>query len=244
MKFAYGLVLFLIIWYFLALVINSSLILPTPLEVGRIFITLIFSKSIWNSIYYTLLKGFIALFFTLLLGFIFGFVMGICEKCFELLRPIFTISQSVPIISWLVLVIFIWGIGITGPIIITVLSLIPNVTFSVAHGVRNTDKKLLEMAQIYNVSKKKIIKDIYFGSVIPFLLSALEVVSGNLWKVIIVSEYLAGKEGIGVQISWARQYVNIPKVYALTIIAVILGISTERAIKFLTKKVILYDIKD
>ncbi|WP_372236606.1 ABC transporter permease [Thermosipho melanesiensis] len=164
--------------------------------------------------------------------------MGICKKCFELLRPTFTIIQSVPIISWLALVMFVWGIGLTGPIIISTLSLIPNVTFSVAQGVRNTDKKLLEMAKTYNVPKGKIIKDIYFGSIIPFLLSALEVISGNLWKVVIVSEYLAGKEGIGVQISWARQYVDTPKVYALTIIAVILGISTERLIKIITKRVI------
>ncbi|WP_257617327.1 ABC transporter permease [Thermosipho melanesiensis] len=196
------------------------------------------SKNTWESIYNTLIKGIFVLFFTLTLGSIFGFIMGICKKCFELLRPTFTIIQSVPIISWLALVMFVWGIGLTGPIIISTLSLIPNVTFSVAQGVRNTDKKLLEMAKTYNVPKGKIIKDIYFGSIIPFLLSALEVISGNLWKVVIVSEYLAGKEGIGVQISWARQYVDTPKVYALTIIAVILGISTERLIKIITKRVI------
>lgn len=236
MKFVYGLVLLILIWAIASALINSQLILPTPINVGRVFIEMIFTKNLWISLLSTIYKGLIALGLTIFLGFIFGFLMGIFDIAYELLRPAFTIFQSVPVVSWLVLVIFIWGIGFKGPIVITVLSLLPNTTFAIAQGVKNTDKKLLEMANIYNVPRMKIIKDIYFGSIIPFFLTALEVVSGNIWKVIIVSEYLSGNEGIGVQIAWARQYVNIPKVYALTIFAVIFGLVSERIVKFLIKR--------
>lgn len=236
MKFLYGLILFILIWWIFSIIINSQLILPTPISVGRVFIDLVQTKTLWSSLLSTVLKGIIALAFTIILGFFFGFLMGIFDVLYELFRPAFTIFQSVPVISWLVLVIFVWGIGFKGPIVITVLSLLPNTTFAIAQGVKNTDKKLIEMAYVYKVPKKRIVKDIYIGSVIPFLFTALEVISGNIWKVIIVSEYLAGNEGIGVQIAWARQYVNVPKVYALTIFAILLGISSERLIKFIIKR--------
>ncbi|SHH51147.1 ABC transporter permease [Thermosipho atlanticus] len=232
MRFFYGILIFIITWGVLSFLINSPFVLPTPIQVGKVFIEIIQTKILWTSLLSSIYKGIIALFLTIILGFIFGFFMGICDMCFELLRPIFAVFQTVPVISWLVLVIFLWGISSKGPIFITVLSLLPNTTFAVAYGVRNTDKSLLEMAKVFNVSKKKIIKNLYFGSVIPFILTAFEVVSGNLWKVIFVSEYLCGKDGIGVQIAWARQYVDVPKVYALTIFAVILGILSERLSKF------------
>ncbi|MBO8139578.1 MAG: ABC transporter permease [Thermosipho sp. (in: Bacteria)] len=235
MKFFYGILVFILIWWVLSFLINSLFILPSPYTVGKVFFEIIQTKTLWNALASSIYKGLIALILTLFLGFVIGFFMGICDVCFELLRPILTVFQSVPVISWLVLVIFLWGIGIKGPIAITVLSLLPNTTFAVAYGVKNTDKSLIEMAKVYNVSKKKIIKDLYLGSVVPFILTALEVVSGNLWKVIFVSEYLCGKNGIGVQIAWARQYVDIPKVYALTIFAVILGILSERLSKLFVK---------
>ncbi|MBO8160998.1 MAG: ABC transporter permease [Thermosipho sp. (in: Bacteria)] len=235
MKFLYGLLIFIVFWWGLSLLINSSFILPTPTQVGKVFFEIIQTEILWASLLSSIYKGIIALFLTIVLGFLFGFFMGICDVCFNLLRPIFTVFQSVPVISWLVLVIFLWGIGTKGPIAITVLSLLPNTTFAVAYGVKNTDKSLIEMAKVYKVSKKKIVKDLYLGSVVPFILTALEVVSGNLWKVIFVSEYLCGKSGIGVQIAWARQYVDIPKVYALTIFAILLGILSERISKMFVK---------
>ena len=54
-----------------------------------------------------------------------------------------------------------------------------------------------------------------------------------MWKVAIVAEYLAGNKGIGVELSWAKFYLNTPKVFAYTMLAVLAGLSLEKVFDFL-----------
>lgn len=186
----------------------------------------------------TVWKSLIVLLLVMVVGIPIGFLMGISGTVYDLFRPAITVIQAVPVISWLALVIFIWGIGWKGPIFIGFLSLLPISVFTTASGVRSTDGNLIEMAKVYNVPTLKVIKTIYLGSLVPFIFSTMEVLIGDVWKVIVVAEYLCGAGGIGVLISWAREYVNVPQIYALTIIAVALGIASERITKMAFRKIL------
>lgn len=167
-----------------------------------------------------------------------GFLMGINENVYQIFRPAVTVIQAVPVISWLALVIFMWGIGWKGPVVIGFLSLLPISIFTTAVGIRSTDRTLIEMAKVYRVPKAKILKTVYLGSLVPFIFSTIEVIIGDVWKVIVVAEYLCGSNGIGVLISWARQYVDVPRIYALTIITIALGITSERIVKIAFRKIL------
>ncbi|MEW6625010.1 MAG: ABC transporter permease subunit [Bacillota bacterium] len=160
-----------------------------------------------------------------------GLVLGLFNPLYEIFRPVILIVQAVPVISWLSLVIFAWGIGWKGPVFIAFVSLIPMALLTTVSGVRNLDKNLLEMARVYKIPKKKVLKDIYLGSLIPFIIAIVDVTLGQAWKVILVAEYLSGNTGLGVQILSARYEVNVAKVWALTLFAVVLGFMAERVIK-------------
>lgn len=146
-------------------------------------------------------------------------------------RPIIMVIQAVPVISWLSLVIFTWGISWEGPVFIAFLSLLPAAVLTTIAGVQNLDNKLLEVARIYRVPRRIVLREIYLGSLLPFIFAVVDVTLGQAWKVILVAEFLCGDQGLGVQISWARQIFDVPGVYAYTLLAVILGLITERLIK-------------
>jgi NitT/TauT family transport system permease protein len=146
------------------------------------------------------------------------------------------VIQTVPVISWLSLVIFMWGIGWKGPIFIAFLSILPTALLTTVSGVRNLDNNLLEMAAVYQVPKARIFKDIHMGSLLPFIAAILDVSIGLAWKVILVAEYLCGGDGLGEEILEARMNVDIPRIWALTLIAVIFGILAERLIKLMLKR--------
>jgi NitT/TauT family transport system permease protein len=147
------------------------------------------------------------------------------------------VIQSVPVISWLTLVIFAWGVGWKGPILISILSLLPTSILTIAAGTQNLNNQLLEMAKLYRVPQRRIISDIYIGSLFPFIAAILDVNIGLAWKVIIVTEYLCGGNGLGEKILMARMNIDTNSAWALTLIAVILGITTENISKQIFKKV-------
>jgi NitT/TauT family transport system permease protein len=238
LKILLGILIFLIAWQVFSVVLNVPLILPSPYLTFESLSHLAVQLDTYQAILSTVWKSLLVLLTVIAVGIPIGFFMGISESVYEIFRPAVTVVQAVPVISWLALVIFVWGIGWKGPVVIGFLSLLPISIFTTASGVRSTDKNLIEMAKVYRVPKVKIVKTIYLGSLVPFIFSTVEVIIGDVWKVIVVAEYLCGSSGIGVLISWARQYVDVPKIYALTIITVALGIASERVAKMAFRKIL------
>ncbi|MGE5422196.1 MAG: ABC transporter permease [Ignavibacteriales bacterium] len=232
-----GIAIFLIIWQIMAQVLNASIILPEPSEVIRLMGNLVYEPAVAVAAGQTLWKVVLALGLVLVLGLVLGLFLGLSNRFYEMMRPLILIIQAVPVVSWLSLVIFAWGIGWKGPVFIAFLSLLPMALLTTVSGMRSLDQKLLEMARLYRVPRQRIVKDIYLGSLLPFITAIIDVSIGQAWKVILVAEYLCGSSGLGVEILSARYDVNIARVYALTLLAVILGIITERLVKALLGKV-------
>lgn len=231
-----GVVVIFLIWTIASYFINSQLILPDPLVILRTMFQELSKDVLWNNLFYTLLKVVVVLFLTVLFGVVIGFIIGLNETLYEIFRPFVLFIQAFPIITWLALVMFIWGIGWTGPMVVSFLSLLPHAILSTAIGIQTTDKRLIEMAQVYNVKRSKIVKDIYLGSILPQFVSTIQVVIGNVWKVVVVSEYMCGDKGIGVLIAWARQSVSVEKVYAYTMVIITIGLFVENLVNMATKK--------
>ncbi|MCD6545034.1 MAG: ABC transporter permease [Thermotogae bacterium] len=231
-----GIVLIFVAWQIVSIWINSQLLLPSPIDTFKRLSQLIISGRIFPPLLNTLLKAMIGFFMALIAGFFIGFLMGLNKVFYELLRPLISVVQSVPIISWLALAMLWWGVGDKGPIVIVFLTLFPIVTLNVYEGVLNIDKKLVEMAKIYKVKRSRIFRDIYLGSVFPFVVSAISVSTGLLWKSVAVAEFMAGSRGIGVEIAWAKSKLETVDVFAYTVLLVLLGIASEVFLRSIERK--------
>ncbi len=236
MKTVIGVVIFLIAWQIASFLVSFSLILPSPAVTFEALVKVLEEPATYTALGSTAWKTFFVLALVIAIGVPLGFFMGMSPTIYEALRPAVMVIQAVPVISWLALVIFLWGIGWKGPVLISFLSLLPTAVFTTASGVKSLDKKLLEMAHVYNVPKNRILKDVYLGALAPFIFATVEVSIGNVWKVMVMAEYLCGGNGIGVLIAWARQYVNVPEIYALTFLAVALGLTSERIVRKIVKR--------
>jgi NitT/TauT family transport system permease protein len=227
-----GIALFIIVWQVLATTINKNVIIPQPAETLVLLVNSLFSPEILFAILETAWKVLLALLLAVVVGLLTGLVLGRSETLYGVFRPLIMVIQAVPVVSWLTLVIFVWGLGWKGPVFIAFLSLLPISILTTVSGVHNLDQGLLEMARLYQVPQRKVIKDIYLGSLLPFMIAILDVSIGQAWKVILVAEYLCGGNGLGVKILSARMSIDVPEVWALTLMAVLFGILSEYLIKF------------
>ncbi len=227
MKKLLSIVLIVSAWWITSRLINSEVILPPPHVVFGEAFSLLKDPVFWRAISSTLMKGVLSTVLVTFIGVPIGMVMGAWKAGWDLIRPLVLIVQAVPVISWLAVAIFAFGMGWKGPVLITVLSLLPVVSLNVAAGFKETDIRLVEMAKIFKISRAKIFRYIYLGSLVPFTLASLEITLGNVWKTTVVAEFLAGDSGIGVMIAWARNYVDTPRIYALTLFAVALAFTFE-----------------
>lgn len=217
----------LLIWQVLSLVVDKEIIIPAPENTLPVVFDSITSDKILISIWQTTWKVIAALSLSIAIGIPLGYFLGRSDFLYRFFRPWIMVIQAVPVISWLTLVIFAWGIGWKGPIFISTLSLLPMSILTTISGVRKLDSHLLEMAKLYQVPRRRIFRDIYVGSLFPFIAAILDVNIGQAWKVMLVTEYLCGGDGLGEKILMARMNVDTSGAWALTLIAVILGITAE-----------------
>jgi len=231
--FLAGIGLIFLAWWIASLLVHVPLVLPSPWYVILAFLDMLKDGSAFALLLSTFSKAIVGLGIAFAFGVPLGMISGISKTADELLKPFMMVVRSMPVVSWLASAILLWGMGWMTPTFIVAVSLFPVISFNVAEGVRSVDLLLVEMARVYRVPKKRIIVDIYLGSLVPFVLSAFKVSIGTMWKVAIVAEYLAGNKGIGVELSWAKFYLNTPKVFAYTLLAVLAGLSLEKVFEFL-----------
>jgi NitT/TauT family transport system permease protein len=86
----------------------------------------------------------------------------------------------------------------------------------------SVDPDLLEMAAIYRFSLWIKIRDIYLMSIAAPLASGVAIVVGNGVRVVILSEVLGANEGIGYVLSSARTNLDIPDLYALVLLSLLI----------------------
>lgn len=221
--------LLIVLWY-VAASFYDPLIFPSPLEVGRAALDIGKGGEFTASILTTLLNTIIGICFALLIGIFLGLLSGFSKYIYAVFHPLVIVIQSTPVISWILLAL-IWFSNDIIPVVLVMFSSAPIVIVNISEGVRNVDKKLLEMAHIYKIKRIKIIRDIYFPSVLTQLLSSTRLILGLSFKVAVMAEVVARvKGGIGEKLNWAWINIETADIMAWTIIVVVITYLFEKLV--------------
>lgn len=214
---------------------NNPLLIPFPQNVFMEMIKLFGESSFYADLGNTILKIIFGFFISILIGIPIGILSGLSNVFFEIFRPFLMIIQSSPVVSYIAIAMLWFGIGFYTPVFVAFMVIFPVIVLNISEGIKSTDKKLLEMAKVFKLDKKKILLKIYFPSLIPFLKSTLNMISGSLWKSVVVGEFLAGDRGLGVSLSFSKIALNTNRVFAYTLILAFLGMASEKIIKYISK---------
>jgi NitT/TauT family transport system permease protein len=224
------------IWQVSAMLIGESLLLVTPVAVVKRLFSLFTEADFFTSIGYSFLRivaGF-------LIGLIAGSVMAAVAGKFHLaeimFRPFIATIKSVPVASFIILCLIWLSMG-TLSSFISFLMVLPIIYSNILQGIKSTDKKLLEMAEVFRVGLFRRIVFIYLPQLKPYLISACSVAMGLAWKSGIAAEVIGVTNGsIGEKLYEAKIYYTTADLFAWTLIIVVLSIGFEKLFLYLIKK--------
>jgi len=155
----------------------------------------------------------------------------ISHWCDRLLSPVIRVIRATPVASFILLVLLWTGRDFV-PVVIAVLMVLPVVWGNLSRGIRATDGQLLELARAYRFSWWKTLRLIYLPSLRPFFASALTTSMGLAWKSGAAAEVLClPKWGIGSQIYHSKLYLEIPDLFAWTVVVVALSLLLEKLLR-------------
>lgn len=223
-------VFWLLMWLLLALWADNDIILASPQEAVVSLLEKLVQKNFWEAVSGSFIRiasgftvGFAAAVFLAVLSCKFAFIE-------ELLSPVMGLFKAVPVASFVVLFLIWWGSSFLA-VAVSFLVVLPNVYVNTLEGIKNTDRKLLEMAGVFRMSIKNRFFYIYRPAIKPFMVSALKVSIGMSWKSGVAAEIIGTpSSSIGNGLYMSKIVLDTAGVFSWTTVVIILSFLCEKLV--------------
>ncbi|WP_244833092.1 ABC transporter permease subunit [Clostridium sp. BJN0001] len=218
---------FIIVWDIIAKKINNNIFLPNIKEICSAIYEISCRDKFLFNIVVSFERSIISFLVALILSVILG-MLSYMHPFFEyFIKPLNSFVKTIPTMVLVVLALvwcnkdyapYIVGIGITFPILYE----------GIRDNLKNADKKILEMAKIYEISTFDKIIRIYIPLIKIYLMSVFVSTLSLTFKVVIAGEvHGQPKYGIGSQIQIEKINFNTPAIFAWIVLIVIISLFME-----------------
>jgi len=205
-----------------------SYVLPSPLDVAAAMWDQLVAGAVAENFFWSMSKTLLGFSIAAVIGLTVGILMGRSRFWKAFFHEPIMLVANIPAITYAVLALVIFGIGIEGAMVVVALSTVPNVAINVAAGVEDIDKNLLRMSRAYHRSEATILRNVVLPSVTPFIFTGIRTSFAVAWKVVALTEVFGGSNGIGFMIRRAYQLFSVTDVIAWLLFFVIFMLVIER----------------
>lgn len=218
----------LFLWQMLSVWLGHELLLVSPLRTAETLFYLVQDTDYWFSILTSLYR----IMFGFLLAFVFGTILAFLAWripiFYDFLAPLISVMKATPVASFIILALLWVGSKYLSTLCSFVMGM-PIIYSNVYQGLRSIDSKLLEVGQLFQLSHKRQIKQIFIPSLKPYLLSAFMVGIGFCWKSGVAAEVIGlPNNTIGEHLYNAKVYLETPELFAWTVTIIVLSVSIEK----------------
>lgn len=220
----------LIMWQLLSAAVHNSILMAGPVESAKALMQMILTREYRNAILFSLIR--------IIGGFCFGSAMGISLAFIsyrvrfmeDFLKPFISVLKAVPVASF-VIILIIWAGNKNLSFYISSLVVMPLLYINTLGGLKATDPKLLEMAEVFRIPVLRRVRYIYLPSVYPYLYSAFQAALGMAWKSGVAAEVIGQPLGsMGNGLYQAKIYLETADLFAWTITIVVVSFLVEKLI--------------
>lgn len=226
----------LLIWYAASRIIAQEMLLASPVSVARRLWELVFTGDFWRAVLFSLSRVTAGFFLSLALGVLLAVAAWKLRAAAIFLQPFIGITKAAPVASYIILcLLFLPSKSLS--VVISFLMGLPIIYTNMLEGLLGMDRKLLEMAAVYEVPLRKRAAYIYFSQLTPFLISACSLSLGLCWKSGIAAEVIGLPLGsIGENLYQAKIFVDTKTVLSWTVVVIAVSFLLERLLLSLLQR--------
>lgn len=216
------------VWQLASMAVGQELLLVSPVDVVVTLADQVRTAEFWSSVVFSLVRIVSGFLLALVTGTLLAALGGASAAVRTLLAPLVLTIRSVPVVSFIILVL-IWADSGSLSVVISFLIALPVVYTNVLEGIDQRDRGLLEMAHVFRVPRGRRLRAIDLPAVMPYLQSASRTAIGLSWKSGIAAEVIGLPQGsIGEQLYQAKILLSTAEVFSWTLVIVLLSFLCER----------------
>lgn len=228
--------LWLLVWYAAARLVDAEILIPRPLTVWRSFLKLAGTAVYWQTIACSIVRilaGFAAAF---LCGTLLAAVTYKSAVLRDLFDPLLHIVKATPVASFIILALMWFSTGLV-PVLTAFLMVLPICWANLSEGLENTDRNLIAFAVVYGMGRGRILRHVYLPSLRPYVRASVQSGFGMAWKAGVAAEVIGRPDfSIGKNLYQAKITLEMPDLFAWTITVVAISILLETVLRLAVRK--------
>ena len=224
------------VWQAASMLVAKPVLFASPLDTVKALIHLLPTGDFWLSVLGSFRRIALGFFLALVLGTLTGIAAFRFRLLRELLSPLLTLMKSVPVASFIILIL-VWFGSSNLAVIVALLIVFPLIYFSTLSGLGSADTELLEMAKVHRVPGARVAWRICRPALWPYLTGACASALGMSWKAGIAAEVIGTPlHSIGEQLYLSKIYMDTAELFAWTLTVIVLSAVFEKAVLWLLGK--------
>ncbi|HIV28141.1 MAG TPA: ABC transporter permease subunit [Candidatus Ornithocaccomicrobium faecavium] len=218
------------VWQGISLAVGSEILVASPARTFGALLSLLREGAFYRAVLGSLMRICAGFALALALGIALGALSFGVGWVRALLHPVVSVVKATPVASFVILAL-IWISSKNLSIFISFLMVFPIMYENMLAGLESADAKLLEMGQVFHLSRMARIRAIYLPAAYPFLLSAARLSLGMCWKSGIAAEVIGQpRQSIGAELNQAKLFFNTPDLFAWTVTIIVVSVVFERLV--------------
>ncbi len=224
----WAVLVWLLVWQAAAMAADLPIFFVTPVRVLVKLAELVQTASFWRSAGYTMVHIIAGFLLAVLCALVLAIPAAASKRFAQLLAPPMLLIRSVPVVSFIILALICFSSKRLS-ILISFLMVLPILYANLSQGIRQCDRELLEMAEVFRIGRVRTARYVYVPQVYPYFRAACASAMGIAWKSGTAAEVIGMPVGsIGEKLQEAKTYLMTADLFAWTLLIVVLSLITER----------------
>lgn len=205
--------------------------MPAPSQVAQTLYLLAQSGELWRHLNASLLRVGAGFAIGAALAIVIGTWVGLSRRAEAYLEPTFQALRAIPSLAWVPLLLLWLGIDETPKIVLIALGAFFPVYLALLAGIRNIDRKLVEVGRLYGLSPLALVRRILLPAALPSLFTGLRGALSLSWMFLVAAELIAATRGLGYLLSDGRETSRPDLVIAAILLLALLGKLSDSLLK-------------
>jgi len=230
--------IFLAIWQFAPTLGWADRTFLTPFsEVIRALWELAVSGELWEDVSISLIRSLSGFFIAISVGVPLGLLIAWYRGVANFLNPLLTIFLNTAAVALLPVFVLILGIDETSKIAIIAYACVWPVLYNTISGARNVDPLLIKSVQSLGVKGPKLFQKVILPAALPTIFTGIRLAGAASILILITTELVGAKAGLGYLISSSQYNFQIPQMYAGIVTVAAIGVGFNALLVYLERRV-------
>lgn len=218
----------------------SSRYIPPLFEVVQALGAQLTDGGFWSALGSTILGWLLGLTIASVLGVVCGVLVASVPLLNRMFSSTIEFLRPIPSVALVPIAALIFGTTMQATLLLVVFASFWQVLIQVMYGVRDIDRVALDTARTYRLGAFWTISKVVWPSIMPYVVIGIRLAAAVALILEITGELVIGSPGIGKLIVIAQSSVATSTMYALVLVAALLGVLVNVGTRYVEGKVLFW----